>query len=249
MLATVNRLLFTTTVFDSGSLGMLTSVIHQFSEPGVYQAAIRQNGASAGTRSFEVVAEGGEMQLNVDLARSKTSEPHTEDCGCKSARGSLPKVSAKGFVLFYVSQGQGYSVRAGLADAGEKAKAAFDSETLGKGDLFALSLLEPAKFSMANRKGGAKGEIVVSVLSPQPRRMEALDPTYVEVGDAGFKPAKLKVSSTQGIIFRMQAAARIVIERQGADRKGDTGPRRPVRFTPIRPKAPKPEPAKAAKAK
>lgn len=242
MQATVNRLLFTTTVFDSGSLGMLTSVIHQFSTPGVYQAVIQHSGQSAGVRSFEVVGEGGEMQLNIDLAAGRLAAPHAGDCHCKSPKGSTPRVSAKGYVLFYVSQGQGYSVVAG--PQGEKSKAEFNSQSLGAGDLFALSLLEPTKYSMVNRKGGAKGEIVVSAPEPQKKALGTLDAQYVEVTESGFNPKKLSVASTQGIVFRIQTGARIVIERQSPRRAGDDDPVRPVRFAPL-----KPRPVKTVRAK
>jgi hypothetical protein len=39
--ALVNRHLFTTRVFDSGALSVLASVIHQFSEPGLYSSRRR----------------------------------------------------------------------------------------------------------------------------------------------------------------------------------------------------------------
>ena len=234
MQATVNRLLFTTTVFDSGSLGMLTSAIHQFAAPGAYQTVIQHNGQPAGARSFEVVEEGGEMQLNIDLAGARLAAPHADDCHCKSPKGSTPRVSSKGFVLFYVSQGQGYSVTAG--PQGEKSKAEFSSQSLGAGDLFALSLLEPAKYSMVNRKGGAKGEIVVTAPKPQKKPLGILDAQYVEVTDKGFDPKKIEVTSTQGIVFRIQTAARIVVERQGTRRAEDDAPVRPVRFMPLKPR-------------
>lgn len=234
MQATINRLLFTTTAFDSGSLGMLTSVIHQFSAPGLYQAVIQHNGHPAGERSFEVVDDGGEMQLNIDLAGGRLAAPHADDCHCKSPKDTAPRVSSKGFVLFYVSQGQGYSVTVG--PRGEKAKAEFNSQSLGAGDLFALSLLEPTKYSMTNRKGGAKGEIVVAAPKAQKKALGILDAQYVEVTEKGFDPKKIEVTSTQGIVFRMQTAARIVVERQGPRRAEDDAPVRPMRFMPLKPR-------------
>lgn len=232
MQATINRLLFTTTTFDSGSLGMLTSVIHQFAKPGTYEAVIQHGGKPAGTRVFEVAEDAAEMQLNIDLAGSRLAAPHQDDYCCKSGHSGVPRVSTKGFVLFFVSQGQGYSVVAGLA--GEKAKAEFNSQSLGEGDLFAMSLLEPAKYSMVNRKGGAKGVIEVEAPKPQKQRLGVLDAQYVDVGQKGFQPSKVKATSTQGIVFRVGVVARIVIERQG--RRDSEEPAGPIRFRPLKAK-------------
>ena len=233
MPATVNRLLFTTTKFDSGSLGMLTSVIHCFSKPGTYEAVIHHGGKPAGTRIFEVAEDAAEMQLNIDLAGTRLAAPHKDDCCCKTGKNGVPRVSPQGFVLFFVSQGQGYSVVAG--PLGQKARAEFNSQNLGAGDLFALSLLEPAKYSMVNRKGGAKGVIEVAAPKARKQALGVLDAQYVEVGSKGFKPARLKTTSTQGIVFRVARAARIVIERQG--RRSYEKTAGPIRFRPLKAKA------------
>ena len=54
MIPRLNRQLFEATVFDSGALGLTTSVIHQFTEPGIYRASVRRDGRHVGETMFEV---------------------------------------------------------------------------------------------------------------------------------------------------------------------------------------------------
>jgi hypothetical protein len=68
MQVTVNRQLFSERTFDSGALGVLCSVIHQFAESGVYQAVIKVAGKTERTVWFEVTESASEMQLDIDLA-------------------------------------------------------------------------------------------------------------------------------------------------------------------------------------
>lgn len=209
---TINRQIFETATFDSGALGPLTSVVHQFSTPGVYLALIRHNGKAVHEARFEVSAASNNMQLDVDLATQDSSLTKTAACHCEQGVSTqLPAVSPKGYVLFYASTGTGYSVVAGLQ--GEKS--AFDSGKLQKGDLFALSLMEPAVYAMSNSLGKAKGEITVSFQKDDVKRLGTLETEMVDVSKDEFKPASLKLLSTQGLVFRAQELARIVVKRTG----------------------------------
>jgi len=238
MKVTLNREMFTTSTFDSGSLGVLASVVHQFTAPGRYRAVVQRHAAVVGTTFFEVSETAG-LQLDVDLAAVHRAGPATAaDCGCDPARAGsalLPAVSPQGYVLFFASSGGGYSVAVGPDT--ERGPVAFDSQNLGAGDLFALSLLEPTVYTMVNRHGGAPGEIVVVFSAERARGLQNLEPQYVDVSRAGFQPSRLQVSSAQGIVFRVQAAARIVVEKRDPE-KARPEPRRPVRFTRLRPPEP-----------
>ncbi|NTV47202.1 MAG: hypothetical protein HGB11_11925, partial [Chlorobiales bacterium] len=152
----INRQLFTQKTFDSGALGPMTSVIHQFARPGRYLASIRKQGSPVGTFSFFVDEKSETMQLDIDLATvtSRKAGAKADDCDCHSQ--ALPVVSPKGYVIFFASGGSGYSVQAGNEESKE---AEFDSEKLKEGDLFALTLLEPTRYSMVNQLADAKGEI------------------------------------------------------------------------------------------
>jgi len=215
----VNRQLFTQRVFDSGSLGVLASVIHQFQQPGRYEATVFRLGVPVATFSFVVDEKSEAHQLSIDLAGIDGSKKDKEDCCGKKAETRV--VSCKGYVLFYASRGTGYSVRVGTADEKEPA---FDSQRLSKNDLFAMSLLDPAKYSIVDRIGGAKGGITVGFSAEDAKRLKSLDPAYVEARGSALEPADTRLVSTQGLVFRIHQSSRIVVERQGPTPKE----RRPV---------------------
>src|SRR4029450_10898081 len=107
MKARLNRQLFEATIFDSGALGLTTSVVHQFAEPGIYAASVRRGGVHVGVSEFEVRGDATEMQLDVDLAAVGNGE-RKDDCDC--GPHDLPVVSQKGYVLFHATSGSGWSV-------------------------------------------------------------------------------------------------------------------------------------------
>jgi hypothetical protein len=114
-------------------------------------------------------------------------------------------------VLFHASSGDGYSVTV----AAESQKLVFDSTKLGEGDLFATSLLEPGKYVMENRLGTARGAILVTLPPEDAKRIKELETQYVDVAGDSLEPAKLKLVSSQGVVFRVKGQARIVVSREG----------------------------------
>jgi hypothetical protein len=124
-----------------------------------------------------------------------------------------PKVvSPQGFVQFHVSHGEGRlsaQVRKEQTD-----KILFDTTLLGPGDLFAVSLLAPAKFTLANTAGTATGTVTVTFSKEVARKIKATTPVFADVSKSAFTPKDLQVSSGQGLVFRVQDAARIVVTQQ-----------------------------------
>jgi len=242
MQAVLNREVFSTRLFDSGALGVLASVIHQFAEPAIYGVVVRRGDIVVHTLSFEVSAASQNLQLDIDLATSiRDRAGREESCTCAPAgtekhgvmpREMRPTVSPKGYVLFYVSRGEGgLSVQVGTNRSNQPV---FDSTTLGKGDLFALSLLAPTKYSMENRLGRARGMIEVSMPEAAFQSLADLEPIAVEATRDAFAPPDVKASSGQGIVFRVVDAARIVIE-QTQDPPDDEPRRRRRIVVPKRP--------------
>ena len=116
MQPTIRRDLFTQKVFDSGSLGPLVSVIHQFGCEGAYSGKALQNETPAGSFSFVVDEQSDVRQLSIDLLA--LAADNAPDC----CTGDTPKhrvISPKGYVLFYASRGRGYSVLVGEGDQRE----------------------------------------------------------------------------------------------------------------------------------
>lgn len=221
--AILNRQLFEATVFDSGALGLVTSVVHQFAAPGVYRAAVRRDGQDVGETAFEVRDDAAGLQLDIDLAATRPRAAGEDDLCCeKQSHAPLPTVSTKGYVLFHALSGSGWSVQVG---AGERT--AFDSLRLTKGDMFALTLLEPTRYRIENTHSGAKASAEVSFSETDAKRLGELQPLMVTAG-AAFEPKALKLVSTQGLVFRVEADARIIITRQ--EPRGPEPKRGPIRF-------------------
>jgi hypothetical protein len=212
MTAILNRQLLNTNSFDSGALGMLDMVVHQFSYPARYHAVVMRGGHTVAEVPFTVDEKSEAMQLDIDLAQAERDagdKPH--DCRCHDETQPAAVVSPKGYVLFHASSGTGYSV----VVSNENDKTRFDSTQLGKGDLFALSLLEPAVYSLANTVNDAAGEIYVTFTAEAAKRIHELETRYVNVTAKKFDPDRIEVSSTQGLVFRLEAPGRIVIAKKG----------------------------------
>lgn len=224
MKAQANRELFTEHTFDSGALGVMASVVHPFPHPGRYQAQVQRGDLVLGSFSFVVDESAEALQLDVDLATVLTPGlAAVQGCGCHP---DTPKtVSPRGHVLFHASTGTGYSVRVGREEGEE---VSFDSRHLGEGDLFALCLLEPTRYSVVDRIAGARGEIVVSFSPEDGKRLKSLATVYVEAGGPRFEPAEIRLISTQGLVFRVHGRSRIVVEKTGQAEAPVSG-RQPVR--------------------
>lgn len=203
MLANLNRQLFEATVFDSGALGLTTSIVHQFTAAGIYSAIVRKDAKHMGNVSFEVRDDATAMQLDIDLA--KTMQGSKDSC-CGS-QTAMP-VSSKGYVVFHTTSGSGWSVH-----VGEGKHASFDSTRLTKGDIFALTLLEPTRYKIENKLGSAKGSVTVEFTKGDIKRLHELKPIMVTAGKS-FDPQSFKLVSTQGLVFRIETDARIVITRK-----------------------------------
>ena len=211
MKAKVNIQLLKTTTFDSGALGMMAMVLHQFRAAGHYRAAIMEQGRAVTDVDFEVDEKSEVMQLDIDLAQAvRNAKTRPEACDCKSEKQTTRGVSLKGYVLFHASSGGGYSVI--VSNGGDKV--VFDSTKLGDGDLFAVSLLEPANYSMTNTMGSAAGEIAVSLTPEMAKQIKTLETRYIDVSEKKFDPEHIELTSSQGLVFRIKDTARILVEKK-----------------------------------
>lgn len=216
MKAKVNLQLLNTTTFDSGSLGMMAMVIHQFTSPGNYQAVIMKEGHAISELALNVDEKSSEMQLNIDLAATSHKKGNYP---CEKNKMTLPTVSPKGYVLFYATSGSAYSVKVATSNG----DTAFDSTKLAEGDLFSVTLLEPGKYSMINKGRRSKGEIVVSLTQKNSKNIRNLETNYINVTKKGFNPSNTEVISSQGLVFRISDSSRIVIEKKEETKRKHKG--------------------------
>jgi hypothetical protein len=207
--ARVNIQLLKTTTFDSGALGMLSMALHRFKSAGRYRAVVSLRGREITDVEFDVDEKSDVMQMDIDLAQAVRKALRRPDAGGPEAK-STEAVSPKGYVLFYTSAGAGYAVSVTNAEG----KVVFDSARLGDGDLFAVSPLEPADYTMRNTIDSAAGEITVDLTPEKARKIGALDTVFVDVDEKTLSPARVELTSSQGLVFRIKSAARIVIEKK-----------------------------------
>lgn len=217
MQARLNMQMLNTSTFDSGALGPLAMVVHTFNHPGKHSALVLRHGRPVGELAFVVDEKSDAMQLDFDLSKAGPQGANASggcQCHCDGQAAPLPSVSPKGYVLFHASTGSGYAVTV----AGGDGKPAFDSTRLEAGDLFAVSLLEPTGYHLENTVSGAKGSIAVAFDDAIAQRIRSLETQYVEANGKKFSTSKIALASTQGLVFRIMDAARIVITREGGPR-------------------------------
>lgn len=219
MKARINRELIEVSTFDSGSLGVASMIVHQFEKPGSYKALIKRNKKLVDEVNFVVDKESQNMQLNLDLSTKKKRGDYKFDCDCQTDKSQVIGLSPKGFMLFFVSSGSGYSVS--VFDQNDRPS--FDSTKLNKKDVFAITMLEPSKYSMENTLGSAKGEIQVTLKKDNLQKINELDSVNIKVNEKRFNPKSLEVTASQGVVFEIESAARVVIKK-GSKRKRDIQP-------------------------
>ena len=213
MKATLNRQLFKQSVFDSAKISATSSVVHQFCSDGEYSGTILQGNRVVGAFRFRVDNESDLMSYHFDLAALSASQKRDDkgDCCCNEPEKGIPTLSSKGYALFFASRGSNYSVQVQAVDGKEN----YNSTVLEKNDLFALSLIEPVKYSLNNKQSGAAGEIEVTFTKKDASRIRNLETIYVDVENEQFNPANIKLVATQGLVFRIKEKSQIIIQKLG----------------------------------
>jgi len=213
----INRYMFSQVNFDSGSLGVLASVVHKFPELGKYHGAVLRGTNIVGRFSIIVgdcptstATSSGELHhsvridlKNLDLPVSKHLESQT--CNCFMLKPG-------GYAVFYVSTGAGgYTVeirKTGKECGGVKV---FDSRELKDEDVFTATVLRPGTYSIINMNTKAKGELIVDYpeIGKIPRQPETVP---IECNESELTPSKIRINPTQTLMFRFKTPSRIRIE-------------------------------------
>jgi hypothetical protein len=226
MKGAINQQWLHLTSFDSGAPTGGAAVIHRFDTPGEYRVRFVHGEE---TLAQTVVAVGGQAAETAPGPGHVTLDLKT--FARPASLGSTPPdrqrlvVRPQGYVSFTDSgQAKPFSV---VAEAASGDGPGFDSRRLGPGDIFALTLLRPGKYSLVNELARSKGEITVEypVVGKVPYRPP--DPLSVDCTDRGFQPADITLKPAQGLIIHVKTAARIKIELTQPDDgpDGEPGPR------------------------
>lgn len=222
MKAFVNQHIFTQTSLDSGALTQLAVIVRNFPEPGAYLGSIFHREQSIGQFYLAIDPNSPEAQLNIDLAtvgRGRHAEERSDNTSSEHF-----VVSPKAYVIFHVSYGAGgFAVTvAKLGDTRETVEP-FDSRELTRGDLFAVTLIRPGKYTATNLNGTARAEIRVAYPQLGREPFSPGEPVRVECTNGGFEPSSIRIDAAQGQVYRVQTErpARIKIELL----EPDDGPR------------------------
>lgn len=236
MKAFINQQLISQTVLDSGELGLLGAVIHNFPEPGEYHGAVLRGKQLTTTFHLTVDEESTAMQVNIDLAvlTQPSAGRAITHCECrKEKKPGEPErvphfsVNPHGQVLFYISKGTGgFAVQVNRLN---EQRILFDNRELQDGDLFAATLIRPGSYAVINAPAHSKGEVIVAYPElgkvgyrpPDPVTIDATDKGFIVItGDEQTKLDKLGIKAAQGQLYRIRTPSRIRIELL----KPDDGP-------------------------
>jgi hypothetical protein len=198
---------------------MLGTVIHNFPEPGVYLGSILVKKEEVGSFRILVDAESQVMGVNIDLALLDNQK--SKRCDCQSTGEYI--VNPKGYTQFFVSNGPGgYSVVVGRINKKGKELKVFDSQTLKKGDIFAVTMIRPGTYTFTNTKTKDRGEIVIAYPKKSKVPYRAPNPVSIECAKEGLSKKAIKISAAQGIVYTVNTPTRIKIDLV----KPDDGPKK-----------------------
>lgn len=204
----VNRRLIAQTVFDSGALTPLCTVVHQFTASGEHICALYQEDRPVGHFRLLVNESAVNSQVDIDLATLHPSGPKP----CEPDPEKRFEVRPEGRAVFFTTAGRsGYTVVV-HPPPGKARDIVFDSRTLNHGDLFILTLLRPGSYRAVNTYTDAV--CTINVLYPEraehPRRSFEFE--EVTLTEKGFSRTSVEVQSTQGVAFQLNSPARIRVE-------------------------------------
>jgi hypothetical protein len=220
MNVTINRALIEQTSFDSATPTGTAIVVHQFEQVGEYNISV--------TRDDQVIDR---LRLNVPGPRgpaeseAQTVQPPAEQAQPGSAVSvDLASIAATaeadrrlavapgGYVAFSAPPGAPpLSATVARADA-ESGDVEFDSRRLGPGDLFAVTLIRPGRYTASNTATGNSLEIQVMYPQVGTTPYRPPDPVNIECRADGFSAEQVSLGPAQGIIFHISTETRIQIE-------------------------------------
>lgn len=237
MNALINREILNQTSFDSGALGGLSIVAHRFDQPALYAVTVRQKDAvisrmqlkvSVLTPGASVIDDAKRAQASTGDSPSATDASENVEIDLQSMENAdapshalelakrIVADAANGYVSFRAPDGQrDYSV---IAET--PGRPPFDSRKLDKGDVFAVTLLRPGEYRVANALTGATGTITVAYPVRGATPYSPPEPATVICDAGGFHPSPLALQPAQGVIFQIGAPGRITIDLV----KPDDGP-------------------------
>jgi hypothetical protein len=227
--------IITQTSWDSGILNGLTTIVHKFDAEGDHQVTLVKGGKPV--KSFPIQVRGKGVpasgkgrgrkkpqafsepaaqveraaipeQIDIDLpGLEKPEKEHGQ--GKKIDRFSA---SLEDHVLFQApGDPEGYSIVSQVGDKG-KEKETFNSQKLTANDFYTVTLVRPARYTMANLVTGAKGTITMTYPVVGDKPYDPPEPARVRCTAKGFEPAEITLQPFQTLVFEFRTPSRIKID-------------------------------------
>jgi len=238
--AVINPHFLEQTRFDSAAPSGTAVVAHRFDDDGDYQLAVARGNTVVTTAQLSVVAgrrtateEAAAEPATAGRRRDAISVDVSQLLAPAGTPSELPTVASAGWVSLTSTQpvpGHHMVVRR-VKDAKPQRGSVFDSRRLDEPSVFAVTLLQPGRYSLENAIGGTKAEIVVSYPTPGARPYRPPAPLQVEVTEDGFGSQRISLAPAQGIVFRFRTQSRIQIELVEPDEGPPREPRPRARLT------------------
>lgn len=193
--------------FDSGSLTPLCTLVHHIQEPGLYIGEVIHGDKVVGTFRVQAVGDGADGQVTIDLATVRGTESEAR------------LVLAPGSVVLHTSVGAiGYAVK--LWRSGETRRdLEFDSRDLGADDLFAVTLLHPGSYEVADEGDRSLCRLSVSPCESGEKPYRPPAPNVAGLSDEALEDAKsLQLRQAQTQVFRAEGRSRIKVRLAESDR-------------------------------
>ena len=211
----LNRAVFTTTDFNSRSMGPLAALVQPCPQPGAFTIEVRRHGRPVRRIPLQVAKEESRRQLTIDLAARHAKE---NDCNCHDPSATAHTVAVNGVVVFYASSGiGGWSVRVTRADTEKSAIMLDSSKTISSGSVYSVTLLQPGTYSARTSDG--KGQLSIVVRSP--KEAKEFDPRsgqLVQVLPGGtFRQKSVEQWSGGTVAFHCTEDCQLMINMEHAD--------------------------------
>jgi hypothetical protein len=211
MKARINRELFSQVNVDSGSLSMLSTIVHRSSEAGEYEGVVTK-GAGLITRRFTIAVSGESPAAQASARAQPPAQPGQVRIDLKDTAPDHHVLNVGGYAVFYVSAGLGgYAVQVSKLGKDNSQIGLFDSRELKDGDMLSVTVIRPGTYSVTNSLGNARAELVVNY--PEPGKMQRnAAPVKVECPANQIVPDRIRVDPAQGLVFTFKTPSRIKID-------------------------------------
>jgi hypothetical protein len=199
----------TVTDFDSGALAGTASVLHPLREAGEWQLTVfREESSPLATTLIRVRKDGTAPLAAIDLSaleRDGTAPPVTTG-----------PIRTGGYLQLNASRLPGGYFATLSHPSYDRS---WDSRVLVPDDLFVCLPLRPGLYSLANSLATSQGTLTVCYPDPRTRkdaRPYRDEPVRVRVSKR-FTPSALVLNAGQGLVFEIQARARVTLNLQAPD--------------------------------